>query len=37
MATAVDISDEGLRRAREAAPRVHVALDTVQADIDAYD
>jgi SAM-dependent methyltransferase len=35
--TAVDISDEGLRRAREAASRAHVALDTVQADIDAYD
>jgi hypothetical protein len=35
--TAVDISDEGLRRAREAAIRAHVALDTVQADIDAYD
>lgn len=35
--TAVDISDEGLRRAGEAAARAHVALDTVQADIDAYD
>lgn len=35
--SAVDISDEGLRRAREAAARAHVALDTVQADIDAYD
>jgi SAM-dependent methyltransferase len=35
--TAVDISDEGLRRAREAAARAHVALDTVQADIDTYD
>jgi SAM-dependent methyltransferase len=29
--TAVDISDEGLRRAHEAAARAHVALDTVQA------
>lgn len=35
--TAVDISVEGLRRAREAAARAHVALDTVQTDIDAYD
>ena len=35
--TAVDIADEGLRRAREAADRTHVALDTVQADIDAYE
>jgi len=35
--TAVDISDEGLRRAREAAARAHVAIDAVQADIDAYD
>jgi len=35
--TAVDIADEGLRRAREAATRARVALETVQADIDVYD
>ena len=35
--TAIDISDEGLRRAREAAVRQHLALDAVQADADSYD
>ena len=35
--TAIDISGEGLRRAREAADRAHVALTTEQVDADAYD
>ncbi len=35
--TAVDISDVGLRQARAAADRAHVALDAVEADIGAYD
>src|SRR5262249_50029851 len=35
--TAIDISGEGLRRARETAAARHVVLDTVQADADAYD
>ena len=35
--TGIDISDEGLMRAREAAAAQHVSLDTVQVDADAYD
>jgi len=35
--TAIDIAEEGLRRARDEAARRHVALDAVQADADAYD
>ena len=35
--TAIDIADEGLRRAREAAAAQHVALDAVQADAETYD
>lgn len=34
--TAIDIADVGLRHARETAEREHVALATVEADIDAY-
>jgi SAM-dependent methyltransferase len=35
--TGIDLSDEGLRLAREAAARQHLALDAVQADVDHYD
>jgi SAM-dependent methyltransferase len=35
--TGVDISDEGLKLAREAAAAAKVKLDTVQEDIDKYD
>jgi len=35
--TGVDISDEGLRLAREHAAHERVKLDTVQADLDTYD
>ena len=35
--TAIDISNEGLDRARDAAARAHVALDAMQTDLHAYD
>jgi SAM-dependent methyltransferase len=35
--TGVDISNEGMRLAREAAAAQHVSIDTVDADIDHYD
>lgn len=35
--TGVDISDEGLKMARDEAARAKVKLDTVQSDIDKYD
>ena len=35
--TGVDIADEGLRLAREAAAKQHLALATVQADVESYD
>jgi hypothetical protein len=35
--TAIDIADEGLRRAREEAGRRHLAIDAVQADAEAFD
>lgn len=35
--TGIDIADEGLRLAREAAEQQHVALDAVQVDVDKYD
>jgi SAM-dependent methyltransferase len=35
--TGVDFSDEGVRAAREAATKQHLALDAVNADLDTYD
>ena len=35
--TAIDIADEGLRRARDEAGRRHLTLDAVQADAETFD